>query len=215
MAITLSEIRTQAKRRADMENSGFVSDAEWLDYINGSIATLYDLLVTCYEDYYITTYTFNTVSGTASYSLPSSFYKLKGVDAQFDNAQWENVRKFQFESRNRQQYTSDKVLQYRLLGSNLQLVPTPASVIPFKIWYIPVATKLVTDSDTLADLNQYAEFVIVDAAIKAMLKEESDPSGLIMQRNQLEQRIVSSASQRDENESESITDVHDVIWSID
>ena len=31
---TLLELRTRAKRRADMENSGFISDAEWNDYLN-------------------------------------------------------------------------------------------------------------------------------------------------------------------------------------
>lgn len=215
MSITLAQIRTQAKRRADMENGSFVSDAEWLDYINASIAELHDILVTIYEDYYISETTLNTVAGTTNYALPSDFYKLKGLDAQFDSGTWETVKKYQFQRRNSKQDVSDNVLKYRILGSNISFVPVPQSVIAMRVYYIPVATKLALDADELDDLNQFSEYIVVDAAIKALLKEESDAQGLMMQKEALRRRIESAAPTRDENESEGITDVHSITWDID
>ena len=48
MSITLAELRTQARNRADMESSEFVTDTELTDYINSSIAELHDILIQSY-----------------------------------------------------------------------------------------------------------------------------------------------------------------------
>lgn len=206
MSFTLAQLRTKAKRRADMENGTLVSDSEWLDYINESVAELHDLLTTLYADYHINTSTFTTVSGTSSYNLPTDFLKMKGVDAKLNGSEYENVRKWSFEDRNKMRSGSE--LYYRILGSTIELVPTPTSTVDFRLWYVPVATKLASDSDTVSDWNQWSEFVVVSAAIKAMIKEESDPKVLLMQKAELKQRINDSASLRDENEVEVITDVY-------
>lgn len=205
MAITLAEIRTQAKSEADMTNSSFVADSEWLGFINNSIADLHDLLVGVYEDYYISNHTFTTVSGTADYTMPADFYKLKAVDAKINGHEWYNVAKYSFEHRNA--IVDASCPRYRLRGSKLNLNPTPTSAIDFQIYYTPVATKLSLDADELDDLNQYSEYVVVSAAIKALMKEESDPSALMARLASLRARILSMAQTRDENESESVTDV--------
>jgi hypothetical protein len=77
-----------------------------------------------------------------------------------------------------------------------------------KLWYVPVATQLVLGTDELADLNQYSEFVVVDAAIKMMSKEESDVAVLAAQRANLVKRITDAAQNRDIGASESVTDVY-------
>jgi len=99
-------------------------------------------------------------------------------------------------------------VRYRLVGSNLKFSPTPDSVTSIKVWYIPTAVKLVNPSDELADLNQYAEFVIVDVAIKMATKEESDVTVLAAQRVDLVERITDAAQNRDAGEPESVSDVY-------
>ncbi len=79
---TLAQLRTRAKRLADMENSGFVADAEWLDYINEGLSELHDILVMASDEYFLSSTTINIVSGTSAYALPSDFYKVRGVDLQ-------------------------------------------------------------------------------------------------------------------------------------
>lgn len=65
-----------------MENSQFVTDAEITRYLNESISEEYDLIIeSAGQEFFLDTYTFSTVSNQDTYSLPSDFYILKGVDA--------------------------------------------------------------------------------------------------------------------------------------
>ena len=72
MTITLAELRTQSRQRADMENSNFISDTELTSYINNSIAELHDIMAEAYgSEYFVTTTTFSVTSGDDTYSLPA------------------------------------------------------------------------------------------------------------------------------------------------
>ncbi len=214
MTITLAQLRDQARDRADMKNSDFIEDSELTNYINSSIAELTDLLVSTYEnDYNIGTQSYSTVTNQANYPLPTDFYKLRGVDVQINNDNWYSMRPFNFNERNRNQdfawgLATGPSIRYRILGSNLYFSPAPDGIFPVRIWYTPVATKLVADSDTLNDINQYSEYVIVDAAIKMMQKEESDVSVLMAQKQALIKRIQDMASNRDSGQPESISDIY-------
>lgn len=215
MSITLGELKTQARQRADMTESSFVEDAELTSYINNSIAELYDLLIQSYgSDYYISQYDFTTVSGQKAYDLPSDFYKLRGVDANYGTNNPTTLDQFNFNERNRftevLQWNIDGLYQirYRLRGSQLLFSSDPDRNVAITLWYIPLATKLVDDADTMDDLNAYSEYVIVDAAIKMMQKEESDVSVLMLQKEALKQRIESASQNRDAGSSESVSDVY-------
>jgi len=199
MSITLLQLRTQARQRADMENSQFIKDPELNSYINSSIAELHDLLVQSYgSDYYVKSSTFSTTNNQDTYQLSSiitdnDFYKLKGLDAKLSG---------------NYSFLGVTSLRYRLVGSGLVLTPIPDENTEIRIWYTPVATQLANDTDILEDLNQYAEYVIVDAAIKMMQKEESDVSVLAAQKAALKRRIEEAANNRDAAIGESITDVY-------
>jgi len=213
MSTTLGNLKTAARQRADMVNNNFVTDAELVTYINSSIAELHDLLVSCYgADYFTTSTTTATVSGTADYALPADFYKLKGVDIKMSD-QFYTVKPFNWNERNRNTdlswgLISGPSIRYRLVGSNLKLVPTPSSAHVMKIWYIPKATALVSDGDVFDDINQFSEYVITDAAIKMLQKEESDVSVLFAQKQALTARIQAMANNRDAEKPDSISDIH-------
>lgn len=69
--MTLAELRTEVRRRSDMENSQFVKDAELTTYINQSYVELYDLLIARFEDYFVTDFSdkslvVSTLSGDGS-----------------------------------------------------------------------------------------------------------------------------------------------------
>ena len=214
MSMTLAQLRTEARFRANMENSKFVEDAELTSYINSAIAELHDLLISCYSnDYYINTYLFNTVGNTADYALPADFYQLRGVDVKLNAGEFFTINKFNFNERNRNTdlnwgLIGGPSLRYRLVGNNLRFNPTPDGAYQVRLWYIPVATKLVADSDTLADLNQYYEYVVVQAAIMMLQKEESDVSVLAALKADLRNRIQSMAQNRDADKADSVQDIY-------
>jgi hypothetical protein len=220
MAITLAELKTECRQRADMENSNFITPEELTSYINNSISELHDILIQAYEsDYYIKEATFTTTNNQDTYALSTviadnDFYKIRGVDAKLNNQDWSTLKPFQFNERNKRQnfggwnYLGIANVRYRLVGSNITFTPIPDSNIECRIWYIPVAVTLNTDTDELQDLNNFSEYVIVDAAIKMMQKEESDTTVLQQQKAALKRRIEEAANNRDAGEGQAISDVY-------
>lgn len=213
--VTLAELKTQARQRADMENSEFVSDAELVTYINSSLAELHDLLIASYcDDYMMEEHVFSSTTAL-EYALPSDFYKLRGVDVRRgSNAQWATVKRYNFNRRNEQQnaYAWNLLglpyMEYRLVGSKIRFNRTPDAELEFRIFYHPKLTKLVTDSDSYDDINGFAEYVVTDVAIKMLQKEESDVAVLAAQKVALTERIVAMAANRDANEPASVTDIY-------
>jgi hypothetical protein len=224
MSITLLQLRDQARELADMEENEFVSDSELNNYINFAIAELHDILISSQQDYFLSSATGSTVAGTDEYNLPTGFYKLKGVDVKINNDSWMAIKPFNFNERNRYEDVGSWTMmgisniRYRVLGSKLKFTPIPESVMQYRIYYVPVATKLSANGDTLDDLNQYSDFVIISAAIKMMIKEESDVSSLNFEKVRILERIKSDAKDRDFGESECITDIHadnndSILWT--
>jgi len=218
--LTLSEIRTRCRERADMESSQFVTDDELNFYINQSISELHDILVQSYgEDYYVKNVSFNTVAQQEAYSLSTivtddDFYKVRAVDAKLNGNDWFTLRKFNFNERNKFQHFGvwDTLgisnVRYRIVGSELRFVPVPDRDITVRLWYIPRATTLTLDADTYDDINGWIEYVVVDCAIKMLNKEESDVRVLLNEKELLKRRIETASSNRDASEPESIQDIY-------
>lgn len=232
--LTLGQIRLMAQQRADRVNSNFVTTTEWNDYIRQSYFELYDILVTQYEDYFLApAATFVTDGTTQFYALPDGlttfqdstggnfaakpFYKLKGVDLALNNANnsFVTLRKFNFTDRNKYLYPNSAStiygvfnMQYRTMGNQIEFIPTPTAGQKIRLWYVPRLTQLLADTDaTDQAVSGWAEYIIVDTAIKALQKEESDVSILAQQKLGLLERIRASAANRDEGMPDTISDV--------
>jgi hypothetical protein len=214
MSVTLLQLKNRARQRADMETSDFIEDSELVGYINASLAELYDLMVAAYgEDYFLDNYTFSTVASQADYSLPADFYKLKGVDARINGSDWYSIRPFNFNERNRNQDVTWGLIggpnvRYRIVGSNIKFSPLPEGIYPMQLWYVPLAPTMAADGDTFDDLNQYGEYVVIDAAIKMLQKEESDVSVLMAQKQAMKRRLEEMSLNRDAGQPESISDIY-------
>lgn len=234
--MSLSEIRLQAQQRADRVNSNFVSMTEWNKYINKAMFELYDLLVAVYEDLYVatpiqfvadgSTFLYPLPNGSNTFSnaitnvefTPKPFYKLLGVDLalQTANNAYVTVNKFQFADRNRFVYpnTSSTIygvfnLQYRIMGSNIEFIPTPSGNQKIRLWYIPRLIELLQDTDTTdTGVSGWIEYVIVRAAKYALDKEEADTTKLDAQILFLKQRIEESAANRDAGMPDKVSNTH-------
>lgn len=131
-----------------MQNSNFVTDSELDIYINNSYLELYDIVVSRFEDYYTTSTTFNIASGNTE-ALPADFYKLRGVDYNVGGTFYE-MRKWNFNDRNildrpynilYTRYLDYR--RYRIVGSNLQIIPEDKATGDYRLWYVPLATRMV------------------------------------------------------------------------
>jgi len=215
--MTLLQLRTAAQQRADMVNSEFVSDSEWNSYINQSYYELYDLLVQKYgNDYYVADpHTFTTDGVNDSYALPSDFYKLLGVDLQLGISQdsWVTLKPFNFAERNRyavpnlQSFYGLTNMRYRLRGMlKLWLTPFPAGGQNLRLWYVPRLTELSDDTSEADGVSGWTEYIICDAAMKALQKEESDVSVLMAEKQALIARIEAAAENRDPGSPQTVAD---------
>ncbi len=221
--MTLGQLRLLSQQKADRVNSNFVTMPEWNTYINQSYFELYDILVQAFgNEYYVAApYQFYT-TGAQFYNLPDGsatypttptnsdpaapIYKLLGVDLGISstNNAWLTLSKFEFIKRNTYvfpQITTNLLgvagMQYRLMGNQLEFIPTPASGQIIQLWYIPRMTALLQDIDIADGVSGWTEYIAVDAAIKALMKEESDVSALMVQKQALIDRIQSAAENRD------------------
>lgn len=232
---SLGSIRLKAMQRADRVNSNFVTLTEWNSYINQSMFELYDLLVTTFEDYFLAppiqfvadgvTYQYPLPNGSNTFLdannpsvvvTPRPFYKLMGCDLALNNATnaYVTINKFNFIDRNRFVYPNTAStlygvfnMQYRVLGKNIEFIPTPTAGQSIRLWYIPRLVELLQDTDvTDIGISGWIEYVIVKAAYYALTKEESDTSSLVMQLQALNKRIEETAANRDAGQPDTISD---------
>lgn len=232
--MSLGELRLRSQQKADRVGSNFVTTTEWNYMVNQSLFELWDILIDVYEDYYLTApYSFVTNGSASAYPLPDGrllftnqftgaseiappFYKLWGVDLAANTSPqgWVTMNKFNPLDRNKYFYPNSQSTiygvfnaQYRLLDKNIEFIPIPSGNQFIRIRYFPRLKMLLADSDlTNSGISGWLEYVIVDAAIKALMKEDRDVSMLVAQKMALKLRIEAGAKNRDAGRPDTIQD---------
>ena len=223
--LSLSSLITSVRQRSDMENSPFVTDGEITSYINQSAFELYDLLVQKFgDDYFVGSAPFAIATdGTSQlFPLPADLLKLVGVDLKLGASadSWVSIKQFQFAERNRfsvpnfQNFWGLTNLRYRLVGSQIMFTPMPSAGQSIRLWYVPRMAQLTAPTDALEGFSGWTEYVIVDAAIKCRVKEESDTSDLRADKAALIARIEAAADNRDAGAPQRVADSagSDILW---
>lgn len=212
--VTLAELKKRVREHADMVDSDFVSDesgdSELTRFIQQSYRKLYNKVVETFSDWYAEDPLEFTISSGNSYTLPDNFYKLSGVDFKVNNGKWVALQPFNFARRNMERtgLRWSPRIRYRLRGRKLLFIPTDDCEGDYRVWFIAKPTIPVDDTDEIEGENGWDEYVVLDAAIKCLLKEESDARGLMALRDEVYESIIINASTADEGGSETITDVH-------
>lgn len=217
--INLGFLRYHARVKADMLFSQFLTDDVWNFNINQSANKLYDLLVTKYgEKYFLAPFLVIPSNGGSDYPFPDgalyskapALYKLYGLDVAVGspaNGQWFSLPNFNWSDRNK--YSTLQLagtvqsvygLQYCNLGTSFHVIPMPNGGQTFRLQYVPILQQMLLDTDMMPfSISGWSELVIVDAAIKALIKEESydQAEELKAERADLMDRIQESAANRD------------------
>lgn len=218
-SVTLLQIKTRARQKADMENSNYIGDPELLNYINEALYTWYDIMVSAYEDYFLPAepLLFTLPVGTDGLQdLPADFYKLAGLDRNISTGSTDRfypMKKTPWRGRtnteNTFRYALTANVTYRIFKDKIQMTPKDSANGNYQLWYIPTATPFVTDTDSIDTVNGFENLLIVDVAIKMLAKEESDPSLLLMERERLTDALNEMRIDRDINEGERIEETFD------
>lgn len=172
---TLLELRTRSYQRGGFESAtDRFPAAEVNGLINESIADLYDQILRARGfDSFETASSFTTTAGTSIYTLGAPFYELLAVSIDAGSGA---VPVERFMTKERPWLTSGSdgcgnAFMYKLVGGNLELLPTPAAVYTVEFRYVPAASLLTVDGDTFDGINGWEEWVVVDVARKMATKE--------------------------------------------
>lgn len=170
---------------------------------------------TGFDDYIKTTSSAITGQKADRYELPRDCYHLKGVDYIYSSSESQTLLPFNFNERNKYKSpysnisTSSNIVNYhyRWMGDNLILTPEPENNLSIKVWYYAKPKELVNDTDSLDFHNRYEEWIIIDSAIKCLLKEESSVTALTKEREKVEERIRNAIAKRDTGFSDTMSDI--------
>jgi hypothetical protein len=175
---TLAQMVADARERADMVGSTFITDTTFKQYVSDSCATVYNMLVMARgHAYYQTTTTFVTTSATL-YALPADFFELQLAQIDYGGLK-QTLRPFMLKEAARWS----------------EMPSQPGYTVTLR--YTPAPPTLTLDADTFDGIAGFEQWAVLDAAIKALTKEESDVSVLLAQRAMKEQEIARLAPTRD------------------
>jgi len=221
--VSLTTLQTRVLQRANLEGAtAFISTSELTDCINASIAEWYDLvrLSEWGGQYYRSSVTFNTTGNQSFYSFATigapDFLSLLSIDVAIASNMVLNARPYQEETRNMfRQYPVGgwfytRPIFYQLQNEGINFIPTPQSSFAITINYVPVAPTLVNGTDTLNSVNWWDEWIVLDAAIKLLVKDgQLDIVPLLMgMRESQASRIRLAAPSRDQMQAEVVHDVY-------
>ena len=208
--VTLADLRTRARELADQEQdtAQFIEDAELTEYINASLGMWHTMVAQADPERFGAEETI-TATGATGYNLPADYLATLSLEYKYSD-QWyiPLTRSSVSEERYYRETTTDRALAYRLWAGTVVLMPSPASG-TYRHRYVTHAPVLSSDGDTVDGVNGWESWIYYDAAIKMMLKEESDASFLIAERNRIQRDIEKAASDRDYANPGRVIDVRD------
>lgn len=209
----VSEMITQVRRRADIENSNVCTDAEIIGYLAGAYKELYRAIVLTYENWFISSQSIPLVAGTDTYTIPATMLKLQGVDLVINANASLTLEPFKFAERNRLTnnltVTGQPAYRYILQGQNIKFVPRPQAAGSVTIWFTPTPANITLASDTVDVIAGFDEWMVIRAAIKVKDKQEMDLGSLPQELAAAQQDVMSICADRDSGSPSSITDVYE------
>lgn len=181
MGVTTEQLLALAKEAADLTNvDDYVTDATWVSWLNTAAVELHRLVTSKFKATYYRTFDFTLTDGQFQQTLPSDFWKLRGLTLNPDTIQRRRVRSYNFPEGDDGQWTRSTILWpsafcedrgYNVLGSRkLQLEPREHVSGVYRLFYVPKPKTLAlvrsidvlnTDTVNASGLFTLANFGLV------------------------------------------------------
>jgi hypothetical protein len=179
---TYTELSTKVEQDLAIEEELFIQPTEMLGYFNEAIDRAEQMVLTLYEDYFLTKSTVSLVQGTEEYDLPSDIYAEKIRRVIFKNGtdlytvdRIRDWKKFE-EYAESNLYASSELYRYFLYNPSagqykMLIVPTSReSGAYLTLWYLRNAAVLSLGTDIL-DIPEAANFIMQYVKVRIMEKE--------------------------------------------
>lgn len=208
---TLGDMRSDVRLRADLVGNQFVTDSELNEYINQSLAELYDRLVGSRGQEYYAAEQVITTTGVEAYALPATHYETLYVELE------DSGTRFRLGSYSMHERASligssasnpGRPVAFRILAGNITFLPAPTAGYTIRHWYVPACPRLASDSDSFDGVDGWEEYAIWRSVAYVQQKEQLDPSFALSFVTSLGQRIDRLAPFRATQNTERVTDVY-------
>lgn len=213
--VKLATLQRRVLQTANLEDAvAFIPPEELTDYINSSIAEWTDEVrgTTWNGTYSRNTFSFSTVNGQQTYPLPKDFLSLISVDV-FITPGAPVITAVAYQEEQRNLFRNFPIMfgwgfahpvYYQLQGGKISFIPLPLGVYQVQLNYTPTAPVLVDPEDSIDCINGWEEFIILDSAIKCLIKtEEPEIIPILEQRLAVQrERIRAMAPRRDQQTAE-------------
>jgi hypothetical protein len=225
--VTLTTMINRVRRETDQEYSAsivsapFITDAFITDALNEGIAEIWQYLATNAPDRARTSATLSVVAGTESYTLPSDFQAIRGVDYPV-GSYTASVHPYSFEERNDLQGPWTAIdgapFRYHVHGSGvtgsatrISFRPVPAATATVTVHYVAVPAALSAGGDTFDGIIGLESYAVAYAKAKVHSRTQ-DREGEAVARADMERikaNIKMEAGRRDRSGLEVVVQVRD------
>ena len=189
------------------EHTALVNEslAEWVDEVRGT---------TWNGSYSRSKYSFQTVTNQQLYDLPADFLSLISVDV-FIAGGSPVISALCFQEENRNVFRNfpicygwgfSRPVYYQLQGPQIAFIPLPQGSYTVTLNYTPTAPVLSDPDDAIDSVNGWESFIILDVAIKLLLKagEHDSIPALEARLSTQRERLRAMAPRRDQYAAETV-----------
>jgi hypothetical protein len=211
--VALSEMLLELRRRFGARRSTSLTDAVLTPFLNSGIAEVHHLIAEHNPDYLVVSADINTVAGTATVALPSTFYKARRLDL-VEGTNATRLRRFEIDE---ETYLDESTIwdsgsstgrpRWMPQAGNIRFVPVPTAIYTVRLWYIPHAVKLVSAGDIYTGVNGHEDLVYEHALRLCKVKDRMPTQDHDLAIGRLEKRLLSALGSRDQSEPEYLPDL--------
>jgi hypothetical protein len=175
VASALSTLEQRVQTLYDVSGSTVLSAAELDQFINDAYRKLWSEVLAINKNFRIKSLPFTLVAGGQAQALPADFMEERYVRL---NPGQEN--QVYLTRNNLRTGSMNYDRSYDIFGTNLVIEPLQRSAGSYSLDYIPQPPVLAAPTDALdVELDQFSDFLVYDAAIVALAREESDAGQLV------------------------------------
>jgi hypothetical protein len=219
ITVSLSALIAGARLRADMQDVGWLTDANGMDLVRSAWEQLYVAVASTEwgAHRWTTSNQGTTVPGVDSYDLPSDCWRIEGVDLKYNNV-WRKLRKRAWHERNDWASGASGLpvtfmapIVYDIVADKLVFSPIPIAAVQYKIWYTPDPTPITALDNGLSLEPAWRQWIELHVGAASLRREESYEQAAALQgaADDLWRTIV-AGNTRDIGDPDHVRDVLDI-----
>ncbi len=215
--VTLGDLATRVRYIADLVNNQFVTDTMIYQFINDGNSVLYNKLLRADPERYMREHT-PTIDANGEFSTEATYFGTIAIDWSEDSNSgiWHNVPRIFATEANAYDHDNDDsgvpsgwhpifdtTVAY---GVRIRLLPNPSSRYTIRHKYTVAPAELTVAGQIIDGISGWEEYLVLYAAIKCKIREESSTTALENQLARYEEELDSMIEARNVTEAGRVID---------